>query len=171
MEKNEELKEMAEEVKTMKGEEKEEIAMTIVSGFNEVATTSQTKCNIETNITDQKKIFNLDSHVDEKLNECKGEMIRVKEVLIKTYVKPLKEPVIDEETGEIVKDKEIKRVCILIDDNNKSYVTGSSMFTLQMLKYIRMFGTETMENDGLEIKIIEVPVKNSSNKALGFELV
>lgn len=171
MEKDEELQEMNEKVETMGGEEKQETAMTTVSGFNEVATTSQTKCNIETNITDQKKIFNLDSHVDEKLNDCKGEMIRVKEVLIKTYVKPLKEPVVDEETGEIIKDKEIKRVCILIDDNNKSYVTGSSMFTLQMLKYIRMFGTTVMENEGLEIKIIETPVKNSSNKALGFELI
>ena len=150
---------------------KEETAMTTVSGFNEVATTSQTKCHIETNITDQKKIFNLDSHIDEKLNDCKGEMIRVKEVLIKTFIKPLKDPVLDEETGEIIKDKEIKRVCILVDDNNKSYVTGSSMFTLQMLKYIKMFGTQTMEDEGLEIRIIETPVKNSSNKALGFELI
>ena len=166
-----EKEEMEDKIETMEKEEKQETAMTTVSGFNEVATHSQTKCNIETNITDQKKIFNLDSHVDEKLNDCKGEMIRVKQVLIKTYVKPLKDPVIDEETGEIVKDKEIKRVCILIDDNNKSYVTGSSMFTLQMLKYIRMFGTQTMEDEGLEIKIIETPVKNSSNKALGFELV
>ena len=166
-----EKEEMEDKIETMEKEEKQETAMTTVSGFNEVATHSQTKCNIETNITDQKKIFNLDSHVDEKLNDCKGGMIRVKQVLIKTYVKPLKDPVIDEETGEIVKDKEIKRVCILIDDNNKSYVTGSSMFTLQMLKYIRMFGTQTMEDEGLEIKIIETPVKNSSNKALGFELV
>lgn len=152
-------------------ERKEETAMTTVSGFNEVTTNSQTKCNIETNITDEKKIFNLDSHVDQKINDCKGEMIRVKQVLIKTFTKPLKEPVIDEDTGEILKDREIKRVCILIDDNNVSYVTGSSMFTMQMLKYIRMFGTKTMEEEGLEIKIIETPVKNSSNKALGFELI
>lgn len=150
---------------------KEETGMTTVSGFNEVARTSKTNCYIETNITDEKKIFNLDSHVDNKLNDCKGESIRVKEVLIKTFEKPLEEPIINEETGEILKDKEYKRVCILIDDNGKSYVTGSSIFTMQMLKYIRMFGTEKMENEGLEIKIIETPVKNSSNKALGFELL
>ena len=150
---------------------KEETAMTTVSGFNEMAQKSNTKCHIETNIQDQKKIFNLDTHVDEKLNDCKGESIRVKNVLIKTYEKPLSEPIVDEETGEIVKDKEYKRVCILIDDSGKSYVTGSSMFTLQMLKYIRMFGTQKMEEEGLEIKIIETPVKNSSNKALGFELL
>jgi hypothetical protein len=150
---------------------KEETGMTTVSGFNEVARTSKTNCYIETNIEDQKKIFNLDTHVDQKLNDCKGEMLRVKQVLIKTYEKPLAEPVIDEETGEVLKDKEYKRVCILIDDAGTSYVTGSSMFTMQMLKYIRMFGTQKMENEGLDIKIIETPVKNSSNKALGFELL
>lgn len=150
---------------------KEETGMTTVSGFNEVTRTSKTNCYIETNIEDQKKIFNLDTHVDQKLNDCKGEMIRVKQVLIKTYEKPLVEPVIDEETGEVLKDKEYKRVCILIDDAGVSYVTGSSMFTMQMLKYIRMFGTQKMEDEGLDIKIIETPVKNSSNKALGFELL
>ena len=34
-----------------------------------------------------------------------------------------------------------------------------------------MFGFETIKTDGLDIKIIEKPVKNSSNKSLGFELV
>lgn len=162
-----------EENKVLENEEmeKNETAMTTVSGFNEVQRKSNTKCYIETNIQDQKKIFNLDTHVDQKLNDCKGESIRVKQVLVKTYEKPLTEPVVDEETGEIIKDKEYKRVCILIDDAGISYVTGSSMFTMQMLKYIRMFGTQKMENEGLDIKIIETPVKNSSNKALGFELL
>lgn len=162
-----------EENKNLENEEmeKNETAMTQVTGFNEVAVKSNTKCYIETNIQDQKKIFNLDTHVDQKLNDCKGESIRVKQVLVKTFEKPLNEPVVDEETGEILKDKEYKRVCILIDDAGVSYVTGSSMFTLQMLKYIRMFGTQKMEDEGLDIKIIETPVKNSSNKALGFELL
>ena len=155
----------------LENEEVKQEAMTIVSGFNQMQRENKTKCFIETNITSQKKIFNLETHIDQKLNDCKGEMIRVKEVLIKTYEKPLKEPIINEETGEIEKEKEIKRVCILIDDNGVSYVTGSNMFTMEMLKCIRMFGTEKMENEGLEIKIIEMPVKNSGNKALGFELL
>ena len=168
--KNQEELEMEEKIETMGTEETAETGM-VVSGFGQMQNKSNTKCYIETNMTDQKKMFNLESHIDCKLNDCKGEMIRVKEVMIKTYEKPLKEPIIDEETGEIVKDKEIKRVCILIDDNGKSYVTGSSMFTLSMLKYIKMFGTQAMETDGVEIRIIETAVKNSSNKALGFELV
>ena len=169
---NEELREMNEKVETMgHGAEKEETGMTQVSGFNQMATKSNTKCYIETNITDQKKIFNLDTNIDYKLNDCKGEKMRIKEVLVKTYEKPLAEPVIDEETGEIVKDKEYKRVCILIDEAGKSYVTGSAMFTMQMLKYIKMFGTQKMETEGLEIEICETPVKNSSNKALGFKLL
>ena len=60
--------------------------------------------------------------------------------------------------------------CILIDDNNKSYVTGSKMFTNQMMRYINMFGLGEFE-EGLEIRIIEKSIKNSGNKALGFELV
>ncbi len=150
---------------------KEETGMTMVSGFNQMTPNSKTKCNIQTNITDEKKVFNLESSVDYKLNECVGESLRVKQVLIKTFEKPLAEPIVDEETGEIVKDKEIKRVCILIDDNDKSYVTGSSIFTLQMLKYINMFGTQKMETEGLEIEIIKTAVKNSANKALGFKLL
>lgn len=150
---------------------KEETGMTTVSGFNQMTPNSKTKCNIQTNITDEKKVFNLESSVDYKLNECVGETLRVKQVLIKTFEKPLAEPIVDEETGEIVKDKEIKRVCILIDDNEKSYVTGSSIFTLQMLKYINMFGTQKMETEGLEIEIIKTAVKNSANKALGFKLL
>lgn len=148
-----------------------ENAMSIVQDFNSMMKQSNTKKQCFTNITDDKKIFNLDTHVDHKLNECKGEMIRVKEVLIKRFEKPLAEPEVDESTGEILKDKEIKMVCILIDDNNKSYVTGSKIFTMQMMRYIENFGTHAMETAGLEIKIIEVDVKNSSNKALGFELV
>ena len=171
MEENQKLEEMEEKVETMESSEKQETAIAQVKGFGEMTSRSNTKCYIQTNMTDQKKMFNLESHIDYKLNECKGEMIRVKEVMIKTYEKPLKEPIVDEETGEIVKDKEIKRVCILIDDNGKSYVTGSSIFTLAMLKYINMFGTKQMETDGVEIRIIETAVKNSSNKALGFELV
>lgn len=166
---NEELNEMNEKVETMGAQE--ETAMSIVKGFGEMQNASKTKCYIETNMTDQKQMFNLETHVDYKINDCKGELIRVKQVMVKTYEKPLKEPVVDEETGEILKTKEIKRVCILIDDNGKSYVTGSSSFTMAMLKYIRMFGLEQMENEGVEIRIIETPVKNSSNKALGFELV
>jgi L-aspartate oxidase len=78
--------------------------------------------------------------------------------------------VLNEETGEVVRDKEYKKVTILIDDNGKSYVTGSKMFTNQMMRYINMFGIGEFE-DGLVIKIIEKSVKNSGNKALGFELV
>lgn len=132
--------------------------------------TSKSKTNIFTTITDPTTIFNLtNNEADYRLNDCKGETIRVVNVLIKTIETPLEEPELDE-NGVIVKDKEYKKVCILIDDTGKSYVTGSKMFTNEMISYIGMFGIQTIE-DGLEIKIIERSVKGSSNKALGFELV
>jgi hypothetical protein len=147
--------------------EVEETSLSTIQGFGALGKRTETKCNIYTNITDQKKIFNLDSKVDNLLNDCEGELIRVKEVLIKRYEKPMKEPVIDEETGEILKDKEITMACILIDDNEKSYATGSKVFTIQMMRYLDMF---SLNNEGFEIKIVKNKTEKG-NKALGFELV
>ena len=147
--------------------EVEETGLSTIQGFGALGKRTETKCNIYTNITDQKKIFNLDSKVDNLLNDCEGELIRVKEVLIKRYEKPMKEPVIDDETGEILKDKEITMACILIDDNEKSYATGSKVFTIQMMRYLDMFG---LNNEGFEIKIVKNKTEKGNN-ALGFELV
>ena len=152
--------------------EKEEVKETglMIKDFNEMENyTSRSKTNIFTTITDNITIFNLDNGCDYKLNDCKGETLRVCDILIKTIETPLAEPEVDE-NGEVVKDKEYKKVCILIDDEGKSYVTGSKMFTNEMIRYIGMFGIQSIE-DGLLIKIVERSVKGSSNKALGFELV
>lgn len=145
----------------------EETGMSTVQGFGALSNNSNVKSDIFTNITDNKKIFNLDSHVDCLLNDCEGELIRVKEILIKRFEKPMKEPVIDETTGEVIKDTEITMACILIDDNNKSYATGSKVFTIQMMRYLKMFG---INQDGFEIKIVKNKTEKG-NKALGFELV
>lgn len=142
----------------------------IVSDFGEMQNQTNTKRKIYTTIEDTKVIFNLENSCDYKINDCKGEKIRVTDVLVKINEKPMKEPIIDEETGEVIKDKEVSMVTILLDDNKKSYVTGSKIFTMQMINYFRMFGLETIK-EGLEIAIIEKSVKNSPNKALGFELV
>lgn len=151
----------------IENEEVQETGISVVKGFNAISKKTETKAEIFSNITDQKKVFNLDSKVDNLLNDCEGEIIRVKEVLIKRYEKPMKEPVIDEETGEIIKDKEITMACILIDDNDKSYATGSKIFTIQMMRYIEMFG---IDPEGFTIKIVKTK-QTSGNKALGFELV
>ena len=153
--------------------EKENVKETslMIKDFNQMeGLASRSKTNVFTTITDSKTIFNLENTCDYKINDCKGEVIRVKDVLIKVIETPLAEPEVNEETGEIIRDTEYKKVCILIDDNGKSYVTGSKMFTNQMMRYINMFGVEDIEN-GLEIRVVERAVKNSGNKALGFELV
>ena len=153
--------------------EKENVKETslMIKDFNQMeGVASRSKTNVFTTITDSKTIFNLENTCDYKINDCKGEVIRVKDVLIKVIETPLAEPEVNEETGEIIRDTEYKKVCILIDDNGISYVTGSKMFTNQMMRYINMFGVEEIEN-GLEIRVVERAVKNSGNKALGFELV
>lgn len=143
----------------------EEIGVAKIQDFTALGRRTDTKSQIYTNITDKKKMFNLENHVDSLLNDCEGELIRVKEVLIKRYEKPLKEPIVNEETGEF-KDTEITMACILIDDKNKSYATGSKIFTIQMMRYLEMFG---IDKDGFEIKIVKN--KQEKGKSLGFELV
>lgn len=137
----------------------------VIKGFDTLQKRTSTKTDIFTNITDQKKIFNLESKVDNLLNDFEGSTIEVKEVLIKRFEKPMKEPEVDEK-GEIIKDKEITMSCILIDTNNISYATGSKVFTIQMMRYLEMFGI----NDSFLIKITKNK-QESGNKTLGFELV
>lgn len=142
----------------------------MIKDFSEMENAgSRSNTDVFTTITDGKVLFNLDNHCDYKLNDCKGETIRVKDVLIKVISTLLDEPEVDE-NGVVIKDKEIKKVCILIDDEGKSYVTGSKMFTNQMIRYIGYAGIQSIE-EGLEIKIIEKEVKGTNNKALGFDLV
>lgn len=150
--------------------EKEELGLTNVQDFGSLQTQTDTISNIFTNITDRKEIFNLNSNVDHLLNDCVGEMVRVKKVLIKRYLKPMKEPVIDDETGEIIKDKEMSMSTVLVDTEGKSYATGSKVFGIQIMQYLQMFATKE-GFEPFEIRIIKKPIKGSSNKALGFELV
>lgn len=131
---------------------------------------SKTRQNIITNITDNKTLFNLESNCDVKLNDCVGETIEVTGFLCKVIEKEMKEPIIDEESGEIIKDREYKMITILLDRQGKSYVTASKPFFFAWKKYCMMFREESVEN-GVVIKIINTAVKNSNNKALGFELV
>lgn len=169
MEENKDLRNEEMENEVLEGENTVEETAMSVTGFGAMAQNTKVKKQYFTNINDQKKIFNLENNeCDYKLNDCKDELIRVKEVLIKRIEKPLSEPEIDSQTGEIIKDKEIKLVTILIDESGKSYVTASKMFSIQMSNYIQMFG---INENGFDIKITDRAIKGSSNKALGFELV
>lgn len=160
---------MTKEKENLQEKEREEEMPLQVNNLNNVMNIGKSKVNCFTTLEDTKKIFNLENSCDYKINECKGEMIKVKNVLIKVIERELEEPNVNEETGEI-QDKEFKKVCILIDEAGKSYVTASKMFTNRMLRYLDMFGIESIKN-GLDIKITEVSVKGSSNKALSFEVV
>ena len=142
-----------------------------IIGFDGLGGNTNTKTEVITNITDEKKMFNLENKVDELLNDCEGELIRVKEVLIKRYEKPMKEPIVDDTTGEIIKDTEITMSCVLVDDNDKSYATGSKTFTIQLMKLLQMRSRLGKNNESFEIKIIKKKIANSVNKALSFELV
>lgn len=152
---------------------KEDLALTpnnMVQGLEGFDNSSKVKTNIITTITDEKKLFNLETRCDERLNDCVGEKIRVVDMLCKVIEKPLDEPIINEETGEIEKDREYKMITILIDETGKSYVTASKTFFFNWKKLCQLWG-EAKIKDGVDIEITKVQVKNSGNKALSFELV
>ena len=129
--------------------------------------TSSVKMGIYTTIdpSDIKTLYNLDNgDCDYKLNDCKGESIRVKNVLIKSFDR------YKDEDGKELEEPINKKITILIDDQNKTYVTASKIFAIQMLRFINRFGNDAITN-GLDIKIIEREIKGSKNKGLGFELI
>ena len=129
--------------------------------------TSSVKMGIYTTIdsSDIKTLYNLDNgDCDFKLNDCKGQSIRVKNVLIKNFDR------YKDENGKELENPINKKVTILIDDQNKTYVTASKIFAIQLLRFIDRFGNEAIRN-GLDIKIIEREIKGSKNKGLGFELL
>ena len=143
------------------------------TGILDFSNQSTSNVNVETHssIKDPKVLFNLETNVDVKLNDIVGESIRVKDVLIRKYYKPLDNPIINEETGEIEKDTELKVSCVLIDENGKSYATGSKTFTFDMMKYLGQYGGASTLKDGVDIKIIKKAVGEKGNKALSFELL
>ena len=163
------MEELRDEIK----EEKEETGSIVVSNVNELRSANASKVKVFTSldVSDTKAIFNLENkEADFKINDCVGQSIRMVDVYIKTFERKMKEPEVDEETGEVVKDTEYKKVCVIIDDQGKSYVTASKIFTMEMMNYLALFGIDKI-HEGVEIKFINKAIKNSNNKALGFELL
>ena len=142
-----------------------------IQSFSSLGNNSNTICETHSNIDDPKLLFNLETHVDCKLNDCVGESIKVKKVFLKEYYKPMEKPIVDEESGEIIQDVEKSVSCILIDEAGKSYATGSKTFANNLKKFLGYYGGESKLDEGVDIKIVKVPVGEKGNKALSFELL
>lgn len=163
----EEMKEELEERESRNG------SSIVVANVNELRSANASKVKVFTSLdmNETKAIFNLENkEADFKINDCVDQCIRMVDVYIKTIEKKLDEPEFDEETGEITRDTEYKKICIIIDDQGKTYVTASKTFTFEMMTYLGYFGIENIHN-GVEIKFIKKSIKGSNNKALGFELL
>lgn len=136
-------------------------------------TETGTLISTETTVQDKKEIFNIENgECDIRLNDIVGQEIEITNVFMKRIVSKLKDEDIEinEQTGEIVSDKKISVVTILLDKDNKKYVTASKIFAMSVLNLIRTFGIEDLQK-GIKIRIIKKSVSGSNNKALGFELV
>lgn len=147
-------------------EEKQEMT---VSGFGSLAESKVRKRTFTTiDLRDVKTLYNLDNKdCDFKINDCVGQTIKIKDVVIKEFEHELEEPIT---VGDNVQEVERKMITILIDTDEKTYVTASKIFTLQMKRFIENFGQDVIKN-GLEIKIVNKSFKGSKNKSLAFELV
>lgn len=156
----------------MENEEMKELTLAEegnVLDLNAFRKASNVEVGTFSNVTDSKELFNLSNNVDFKLNDCVGEKIRFKKVLIRRFEKPLSEPVVNEETGEI-KESELSISCVIVDENGKSYATGSKTFTFRLINYLVDYdGAKNLDN-GIEIEIVKVPTP-SGNKALSFKLL
>lgn len=149
---------------------KEELGMTIENlqkeesmELTERKTYAVTK-SMQSTLDDKKLLFNLNDHVDFKLNDKEGEEIDVHNIVVKTFEK------VDEETGEITKSI----VTILLDKENKSYVTASKFFAFRVKELMECY-KETLKEElekGIKIKITknELP-DNPKNKYLSFNLL
>jgi hypothetical protein len=131
---------------------------------------SGTQVGTFTNVESAKEIFNLSNNVDCKLNDCVGEKIRVKKILIRRFEKPLDEPKVNEETGEVI-ESEIKISCVLVDESGKSYATGSKIFTYKLVNYLEECGGAVdLAKGGIELEIVKNPLENGRS-SLGFKVL
>lgn len=149
--------------------EKKELALLKSEGTTDTGTQIMT----QTTLQDKKEIFNIENgECDIKLNDIVGQEITVVNIFMKRIVSDLSDDEIEinEQTGEVIKDKKVSVVTILIDKDGKRYVTASKIFAISILNLIRTFGIEDIQK-GIDIKIIKKSVTNSPNKALGFELL
>ena len=149
--------------------EKKELALLKSEGTTDTGTQIMT----QTTLQDKKEIFNIENgECDIKLNDIVGQEITVVNIFMKRIVSNLHDVVIEinEQTGEVINDKKVSVVTILIDKDGKRYVTASKIFAISIYNLIRTFGIEDIQK-GIDIKIIKKSVTNSPNKALGFELL
>lgn len=144
----------------------QETGNSIVTGFNNTRKTGTRKF-IQSTVEDPKVLFNLEDHVDFKLNDMEGKEINVVDVVVKTYEKDIPEK-LNEYTGEL-ETVERTMTTTLIDDTNTSYVTASKLFAMRIIELVQMYGVEKL-HEGIKIRITKTEHKNG-NKKLGFEIV
>lgn len=123
-----------------------------------------------TNVKSAKEIYNLTHNSATLLNDCVGEKLRVKKVLIRRFKKELDEPKVNERTGETY-DIEYNISCCIVDENEIPYATGSKLFAWNLIDYIvRNGGYMDLENGGIELEIVKNPLENGRS-SLGFKVL
>ena len=118
--------------------EKKELALLKSEGTTDTGTQIMT----QTTLQDKKEIFNIENgECDIKLNDIVGQEITVVNIFMKRIVSDLSydEIEINQQTGEVIKDKKVSVVTILIDKDGKRYVTASKIFAISIYNLISGF--------------------------------
>ena len=144
-----------------------------IKSFSESINSSNVDITTITTIVDKKQLYNLTNGEDcAKLNDCVGEKLTIKDIVIRFYDKELEEVQVNEETGEI-KEFERKVSCIVVDETGKAYATGSKSFAYQLKNFIEggYITEQEIKENGLQIEIIKKQGQNTQNKVLGFKVL
>ena len=133
----------------------------IVKDFSEMGVSQRSKQSVYTTIQDERVLFNLQSATDYKLNDCKGETIRVKGLFMKFIEKPLEKPEVNEETGEL---DGYKYRTILFGDDGKTYASGAYGIYNTVAKILSIYGVETLHDKGLKVEIAKGTTKGNKTR-------
>lgn len=105
--------------------------------------------NIETE-EDKKKLYNLMGNCDYRVSDKLDTEIMLKDVLIQKFIS------VDDETGVA----EEKYRIVLIDNNGKTYASGSKGLYRSVGQLLAIMGEPSTWNTPVKIKVTEVGIKN-----------
>lgn len=136
----------------------------IVSHNQSAGLLSNSQNKVFTNIKpttkeEQKKLFNLLSRCDGRVNDIVGQELVLKQYHFQEFGRK------DRVTGE---PRAAIRT-IIVSDDGKSYVTLSTYFALQLKRLIDSMPDAV--NDGIKIRIVKIHKDNAQGDILQFELV
>ena len=127
--------------------------LTLVDELQE--SSKQMYCSLVINTDeDRKKLYNLLGNCDFRIADKLNTEIALKDVLIQKFNN------VDDETGTI----EEKYRVILIDEDGKTYASGSKGLYRSLGQLLAIMGEPATWNEPIKIKVVETNLRNNAGK-------